>query len=655
MANVVKEARSRLEEATRYWADIYRKGKEDQEFLSDTAGSQWDERDYADRINKRRPAITVDQLGQFVNQVVNNIRMNTPAINVAPKGGGADSVHAEIMQGLIRNIEWESRADSAYDTAAQFSVEASIGYLRVDHDYEKEDGGWEQVLKVLRVNNPFLVFFDPDSVEPDGSDARYVFLVELMSHEEHKRRFPGQAIETLELGCLPDPTEDHVYVAEYYCIKEQEKFLVQLPTGETVELDEEPEEAIASRPIKSRIVKRYWINGTRELKEGTFPGKYLPIIPVYGREVWVNGKRELHSLIRKSKDAQRMYNYWRSVEAELLQKAPKPAVVAPAGATEAYAEDYLNPDKAQVLRYEQYDEQGRPYNPPELSMPTPVPMGIVNAARESVDDIKSTMGMYNASLGQVSNETSGKAINARRSLGDRATYHFGDNLVRSISHLGRVLVNAIPIIYDTPRIVSVVGKEDTQEVVGINGALVPGQEQTYDLTRGIYAVHVTTGDSYATQREEAAEYFQQLLMTKPEMIEVIGDLMFKYQDFPGSQAISERLRRLIPAHLRSDGEENPELMQAMQQVQQLTQQVQALQQQLQSKQEELQLKAQTEQMKTESEQYKANLDHQETMAELQYKQQELRVKRKELELQSRQLEAELQRLAQPDNLQPNET
>lgn len=638
--DVLKSAKDKYKKAQESWNRIYAAAKEDLRFQSDEEGAQWDARDYEARRKKGRALLTIDQLSQFINQVSNDIRMNTPTINVIPHAGGADLETAEIFQGLIRDIEQTSNADAAYDYAVGSAIKGSFGFIAVDHRYK--DASFDQELFIRRIVNPFGVLLDPDSIEPDGSDATCAFVLDDISVHEFKEHYPKA--QPISFGDDETVKEDYVTICEYFKIDEEEITIGLLPDGTSEEV-KEGVEYLKTRPSTKNIVRRYKLAGEDVLEETTFPGKYIPIIPVYGEEAWIGGERYLMSLIRKAKDSQRRYNYLASVEADLLKKSNKAVIQAVGGTTENYASDYLNPDDAIVLRYDQTDAKGNPAPPPNILPPYPIPSGIVNAMARASDDIKATMGLYNSFLGQRSNETSGVAIQSRKMEGDRAIFHFGDNLVRSITQVGRVLVSAIPEIYDTPRFVRIIGKEDDSDVVGINGAITEGQERTFDLTTGQYSVRVTTGASYATMREEAADFFQQVIQSQPALMNVAGDLMFKYMDFPGAQALAERVKKTIPPQLL-DETLDPQAQAIAQENEQLKQAIEALQmemtslaQQLENKQAEIQVKVQDTTVKAQSdiaknqiEVAKLRLDEQKINMEYQIKQAEVQLKERELAL-----------------------
>ena len=607
MSDIVEEAKERYKKAKEYWSTTYEKAREDLRFLSDEEGAQWDSDDYEARKRKGRPVLQIDMLRQFVNQVANDVRMNTPTINIIPHSGGADIETAEIFQGLVRDIEQDSSADDAYDYAVNMAIRCGVGFIRVDHGYT-DDGSFDQELKINRIVNPFAVLLDPDSIEPDGSDAKCAFVLDEIPIKEFKKRWPKHGEVSFS-----DEKEDYITICEYFDCYEENYKLAQLPDGSVAEYQDGMEHS-QIRDARRKVVKRYRVSGEDVLEETTFPGKYIPIIPVYGEEMWRDGERELHSLIRKAKDPQRRYNFWASTEAEILMKSPKSTIIAVGGTTEQYAEDYLNPDKATVLRYDQTDSKGTPAPPPQINPGPQIPSGIVNAMQSARSDIQSTLGLYDAFIGQRSNETSGVAIQQRKMEGDRAVYHFGDNLVKAITQVGRVLVAAIPDIYDTPRIIRIIGKEEDSDQVGINGEFVEGQERKYDLRKGQYSVKVSTGASFATMRQEAADFFQQVVQSQPEMMGIAGDLMFKYMDFPGAQALAERVKKTIPPHLL-DEENDPAVMalqQENEQLQQAIQQMQAeagqIQQQLEDKQSEIQLKAQESVSKSQDAQSKQQIE-----------------------------------------------
>lgn len=641
--DTIEKAKKNLKSDQEYWSKIYSKAKEDAHFLSDDEYAQWTEQDFQARVSTRRPALTIDQLGQFVHQVANDIRINTPTINVIPTGEESDQETAEVFKGLIKNIEYASNADNAYDTAALNAIKTSIGFIRVDHDYV-DDESFDQELLIKRVVNPLACWLDRSSTEIDGRDAKRGTIIEKITVAEFKAQYPDfepVCFESEENANKKD--DDMISIAEVFEIDETSKVIAIDQMGNITDY-QKGMDVRRTRTVKSRIVRRYKMSGADILEETTFPGKYIPLVPVYGEENWIDGERNIMSLIRKSKDAQRMFNYWKSLETELLQKAPQAPVMAAEGQVEEYADDWLNPGKAMVLRYKTKDITGQPLPPPQRLEPPTIPTGIVNAARQTVDDIKATMGIYNASLGQRSNEQSGVAIAQRKQEGDVATFHFSDNLMKSVCQVGRVLVNAIPEVYDTPRILQIIGMEEEPKTIGVNGAMVEDQEEPIDLRKGKYDVKVVTGANYTTLRQEAMAALQTTFQAAPELMNVMGDLYFKNADFAGAQAMAERMKKVIdPKFLEEEGEEqapqvDPEKQQMLMALQQLQQENAALQEQLKSKQDETMLKAQSNQTSAQAEQSKLEIQAIQLRLEENKAKQDAVIKLRELELKERELE-----------------
>lgn len=606
--DIVQIAQDAYQEDQSAWSSVYNDARQDLEFLSDEDYAQWDNTVFKDRLAAGQSVLTIDQLGQFIHQVVNDIRQNTPSINVLPANDESDRETADIYKGLIRQIEYQSNADAVYDTAADFSVKSSLGFIRVDHDYANSAGP-EQILCIKRVINPLAVYIDNNSIECDGRDAKRAEVLEDMPVSEFKRRWPGfEPCSFVGKKQKNYKMTDTVTVCEFFRIEEETKNVGYDDEGK-MQPDDGKSEFKIKRKLTKKKVMRYWLSGQDVLEKGEFPGKYIPIIPVYGEEAWIDGRRKIYSLIRKSKDVQRMYNLWASTETDLLLKQPNAPVMVPAGAIENYAADWQNPTKSMALRYDQQSTDGSiTYNKPERLQPPTIPTGIVNAKAETLNDIKATLGMYNANIGQRSNAVSGVAYNAQKIEGDVATAHFGDNLVRSIAQCGRVLVSAIPEVYDSARIIQIIGVDDEPQQVGINGKMSAEQKQHFDLTKGQYDVRVTTGPSFTTRRQETVAALQETFKGSPELFAVLGDLYFRNSDFAGAESMAERMKMIVEKQnpgLTSDGkEQDPQVAQMAQVITQAQQQIQMLTQQLQA----LEGQARTAETEAKMENLKGQID-----------------------------------------------
>lgn len=601
--NIVEKAISLYKTDKNHWDPIYTSAKHDLDFLSDDPSMQWPDEEYQDRLDSGKAALTIDYLTQFVHQVANNIRMNTPSINPIPAGSGAQIETAKMLKGLIRKIEYNSCADAAYDNGATSAVKCSIGFVRVDHDFVDDDSE-DQELKILKVINPFLIFMDSESIESDGRDQHHCNVLEMIKVKDFRKKYPDNEVASFDQDSGADRSwndEDEITLSEFF-VKETTK-------KETIETDRK--KRATKRTKTTHKIWRYKLSGKEVLEKTWFPGEYIPVVPFYGEEAWNNGKRRLHSLIRKSKPAQYMFNLMQSVEAEILLKQPIAPIMTPAGLIENYADDWKNPSKAMALRYDSTDADGNPIAAkPERLMPPQVPTGIVQASQEAIQNIKATMGIYDNTLGQKGQEVSGRAINARKIQGDVATFHYGDNAVRSITQVGRIIVCAAGEIYDTPRTVSVLDDEDKSQEIGLNGLKVDGQKDTHDLSKGKYDVRVITGASFTTRRQESASFYEDLIKTDPEMMKVAGDLLFSNMDIEGAQQMAARMKKIIPPQLldSEDGkEQDPQVMALQKQLQQAQQIIQAgagelqkLQQQVDEKNSRTQIDMMEAQTKAQS-------------------------------------------------------
>jgi len=358
--------------------------------------------------------------------------------------------------------------------------------------------------------------------------------------------------------------------------------------------------AFYGKPIKSREsdrpkVRYCKINGYEILEQREWAGKYIPVIRIVGNEFEVDGRLYVSGLVRNAKDAQRMYNYWVSQEAEMLALAPKAPFIGYGGQFEGYEDKWktantnnwpyleVNPDVT--------DGQGTVMPLPQRAQPPMASSGLLQAKSGAAEDIKSTTGQYNASLGMGSNERSGKAILARQREGDVGTYHYGDNLARGVRHVARQLVDLIPKIYDTQRIARIIGEdgdtkmvkinpeqpEPVNKIVDQNGIVL---EKIYNPGVGKYDVVATTGPGYATKRQEALEAMAQLLQGNPQLWAVAGDLFVKNMDWPGAQEMAKRFAKTIDPKLMNDSDENPALQAAQQQMQAMGQEMEQMHQML---------------------------------------------------------------------------
>ncbi len=562
-------------------------------------GEQWDEKDISARKEDGRPYLTFNKLSPHIRQVVNDARQNKPSIRVRPVDDDADPETAEVLAGLIRNIEQSSNADIAYDTAISQSVSGGFGYIRVNVEFAHDDT-FDKDICIDRILNQFSVYPDHNSTSADGSDWNYCFVTDRIPEDEFDKKYPkadktGWDDDSSE-GHFESLNEDGVWIAEYWKREEVLLEICQISDGTIVDeeiYDEYAEiyqaqglEKTGQRTVRSHKVKQCILSGTEVLEENEWAGKYIPIVPIYGEEIAIEGKRYFRSAVHNSIDAQRTYNFWRTASTESVSDNSKNPWIAEEGTLVDESKwSSSNRIKFAYLNYKKGTQ--KPYKEPFAG----IPAGAIHEAMSSADDIKATMGMYDASLGAQSNETSGKAILARQREGDVSTFHFIDNMSRAIRQIGRIVIDLVPSVYSGDRIIRVLGEDGKkpqnvkigqqpeqpeQEGEGMEDQEGLNLSRVYDLSVGKYDIAVDTGPSYTTKREEAATQMTEMARAYPQLMQIAGDLMVKNFDWPGADELAKRLKASLPPQLK-DG--NPELMQMQQQMQQMQQQaMQAVQQ-----------------------------------------------------------------------------
>ena len=578
----------------------------DVEFTFD-AEAQWDPEMRKQREIDMRPCLTVNRLPQFVRQVVNDYRQNTPAIKVMPVDDGADKETAEIFSGIIRHIEQASAAEIAKENAVLYSVSGGKGFYRVTTDYI--EGSFEQDIAIEPITNTRSVTYDCDDDSLDGSGWNWCFIEDSLSKEEWDAKYPQADRSSWDSG--DDWTEDggdKIKIAEYFYKEMEEKTLCLLKTGEVVLEDDLQEgmDVLETRQTKVPVVRWCVLGGGEQepLEKREWAGKFIPVVPVFGDVVNIKGKVTRLSLVRFSKDAQRMINFWRSSEAEMLALQQKAPYMVTSTQIEGHDDEWANANSAN-MPYLEYNAD--PEAPPPMRQGfAPPPSGVLQAMAGAGQDLKDTMGIQDAGLGNQSNETSGKAILARQAEGDNATFHFIDNAARADHYCGMILIDLIPKIYDTPRVVRTLGLDGSEEMKKINEEFEEKDEwgepltKMYDLNAGVYDVVVNSGPSYNTKRQEAVDAMSQILQGNPQMMNVAGDLFVKAMDWPGADELAERLKKTVPPELlppEPDDESGmpPEVQAQFEQMQgQMQEMDQLLQQQaaqLESKQMEYELKA----------------------------------------------------------------
>jgi hypothetical protein len=572
---ILLTARKRFDRCVQAEGDNRKKALEDTKFLN---GDQWPADVAAQRNTDKRPCLTFNKLKTFVHQVTNPQRENRPAINISPVGDKVDVKAAKMFGGVIRHIERDSRADIAYDTAFWQAASCGFGYWRVDTEYESPDS-FDQKIVIRRIRNQFTVYMDPDAQIPTGQDAKFGFVTEMMPSDVYKEMYPESEMVGFNPSGAGDTykewvSKDSVRLAEYYTIEHTMRDLVQLDNGHKGwkdELADDILEQIASGTIKitaereSEEKKCMWykINALEILERTEIKTEgMIPIVRVIGDEIDEQGKVTYSGIVRDAKDPQRMYNYWRTTEAEIVALQPKAPYIMEEGQAEGHESEWkqANTKAFPVLYYKGTTIGGKPAPPPQRQSMVQAPAGVLQAIQGAAQDMQAVTGIrFDATIAERVHDESGKALHELRRSGDIGSLHYEDNLARALDYTGLLIIRMFPNYYDTPRVLTILREDGKAQTVKVDPnapkALSMGKDAAgkalpiFNPTIGKYGVTATAGPSYATKRIEAADQMMKFVAAMPSVGEKVADLIAKNQDWPDADQFASRLAKALPPNL----------------------------------------------------------------------------------------------------------
>ena len=613
---------------------------EAQEDLKFAAGDQWPVEIQNSRTLEARPCLTINKIDAYIKQITNQQRQQRPRIKVHGMNNESDEKVAQILQGICRHIEVNSNADTAYDEAFDYAVRMGWGYWRVVTDYVREDS-FDQEIYIQPIHNPFTVYFDPNSILPDGSDAEKCLITEVISKNVFRSLYPD-ADDTVSFtqratgDVLAEwVMKEDIRIAEYFYTERKPATLIMLSDGTKLYKDELKDGEIEmmaangiivvdERPSYKKVIKWCKLTAMQVLEEREWPGRYIPVIPVYGQRLFVESKRKKFGLVRMAKDPQRMYNFWQTSLTESVALAPKAKWLLAEGQDEGHENEWTqaNIKSTPVLRYKQTDIEGRPAPVPSRLQPEPPPAGIMAASASINDDLQAVLGVFDPNQMPTGN-ISGKALMGQQQQIDLTNYHYYDNLTRSIKYTGKILLDLIPHIYDSQRVMRIIGEDAQPEMVTINE---PSQteEGVYeilnDVTVGQYDVVMDTGPGYNSKRLEAVNSMMPLMQGNEQLFQMAGDLFIRNMDFPGSDVIADRLAAMNPMAQIDEKSKIPPM--AQMKMKQMEDQNKQLQDQLIAMQLEINNRSQVAQIKEEGANKRKLMDvtsrahNTETMAEV---------------------------------------
>lgn len=572
---ILARARKRFDRCISSEAKNRQMALEDIKFLN---GDQWPADVAAQRNTDKRPCLTFNKLKTFVHQVTNAQRENRPSICISPVGDNSDVKAAKMYSAIVRAIERDSSADIAYDTGFWNAVSNGYGYWRVLTEYESEKS-FDQKIIIQRIRNPFTVYLDPYHIDPEGADAQYGFITEMMPRDEFEQKYPDSQIMSWTAGTTGDTykewvTKDSVRVAEYYEIEHTMSDLVHLDTGHVGfrdDLSDEVNKHIKEGTIKvvnerksERQTTRWYMMSALDILDRTDvpTDGLIPIVKVIGDEIDEQGKVTYSGIVRDAKDPQRMYNYWKTTEAEVVALQPKAPFIMEEGQVEGHEPQWkqANTKAFPYLLYKATNIGGKPAPPPQRQPMMAPPAAVLQAIQGAAQDMMAVTGIrFDATLAERVHDESGLALREIRRSGDIGSFHYVDNLGRSLKYTGRIILKMIPKVMDTARVLTVIREDGKEQSIRIdpNAPKAISQGKTpqgktlviFNPNVGTYGVTVTVGPSYATKRIESSEQMMRFVSAMPETGKLVADLIAKNQDWPEAEQFALRLAKTIPPNI----------------------------------------------------------------------------------------------------------
>ena len=562
--DILKDARQKYADAEDGWSEVKMQYLDDYRFAR--LGEQWPVDILQRRRTAGRPALTINRMPPFIRQVVNDGRKNRPGISVRPADGGADVQTADILGGLIRNIEAVSKADIAYDIALENACSGGFGFVHLDFQYACDDT-FDLDLSINAIPNPLAVLWDPLTEVTDSSDWDYAFISEEMTKDAFEVEFPGRKSEASNFeGDAHISTwfeKDMVRIARYYeRTKVPRKILMLMSpmSDQPIVVDAEkyadPETRAMydvngftvsrERAVESYLITHRLITATDVLDEKSWRASSIPIVPCYGEELNVEGRRYFRSMIHDAIDAQRVHNYSRSTATEVVSLAPRIPFLGKKGQFDADPEKWENIN-TENWPYIEYNGEVAPSRPAFSGIPD----GALNEANAALEDMKFIIGVSNPSLGMPDTRViSGKAKRMEREESDTSTFHLLDNQNRMIRAVGQCALEMIPTVYSGPRIVRILGMDGKASNVPINQKIAE-TGRVFDITTGKYDVVLEAGPSYSTRREEAAEMITSFISAAPQTAPILGPMLAKMSDWPEAEKVSQLLATQMPPDARA--------------------------------------------------------------------------------------------------------
>jgi len=608
---LIKEAQDRFRQTYDFESKALDHWQEDYKFgHGDTYNNyQWPQGLLKSRSQANQPCLTVNKTRAHCLQIVSGIVQSEATIKYLPFGDEASKESSEIFEGLARHIQYASNAKGIYHEAIKHQVFAGLGYWRITTDYRSKDSQ-DQDIFMEWLRDPTRVFIDPDTKEPDRSDARYAFIYDDMARDEFDQLYPDVKVKGAQdmFGNIWRNGRDdkHVGVVEYFRKITKRDKMFYMENGETAlasELakeirDQLREDDTPERTVETHKIEWFKLCGNEVLEKTLWPGEIIPIVECVGEVTVIDGELDRKGHVRTMIDPQRMYNYNRSAETQAVALQSKIPYIGPMEAftgLESYWESANRVDYA-WLPYNGYDSEGKPMEAPTRQPPPIVPEAYAHGAEMAAQDMQMVSGQYEASMGAQGQELSGQAVQQRQSAGENGSFHYMQNFQMAVRKTGKILLDLIPKVYTTERVVKIMALDGTQSDVRLDPtAKMPIQQNENEAEQkikaifnpavGKYQVEAEVGPGFMTRRQQEFDALVQIVTQAPDMMHIVGDIMMRNAPFPGAEEIAERLHNMVPP--QALGGPSPAAQAAAAEIQKLNGVINKLMQELVAKKTEI--------------------------------------------------------------------
>jgi hypothetical protein len=517
--------------------------------------------------NDGKPRYTFDLTNPIIDQISGDMEKSDYDIRVSPAGGDATKDIASTLDGLVRNIETISNAKDVYNRSGREMITCGLDGWRVTTKYVTGDS-FDQDIVIEKVANYLDRAWHGPHEEPDGSDAKYAWVLTALDPDVFKEAYPDRN----ESGDIGDDRQANAYyyrndlvvVGEFMYIKPESRELILMSNGAVYEDNEEyqkvkdeltqlgvVEERRRTRDKLSVYIRQFDLNGWIDDKPKiTIFENWLPLVPTYANFKINEDKIIYWGVVEKLQDAQRVFNYSLSREIEEGALAPRSKYWLTEEEAAGYEESLRTMNtNADPVQFYNADPDTIQLGRPQQSGGAQVNPGLRNISQAMQQMVGTTQGMFAANMGDNPNLQSGVAIEALQDKGDQGNNKYLSARETSQSHTGRIIVNAIPRLYTPGRQVRLLNEDSSYEMVTIGEEVQDSQTgesvTLHDLSIGTYDVTCSFGPSFKNRQNETVTAITEVGKVDPSVIELGSDILLGNITSPGMDQIADRKRQQL--------------------------------------------------------------------------------------------------------------